>query len=107
MRGRKPSLEISLSSEEQETLLERAKQRTAPYCEVVRAKAILMAAQGRRNVEIAQVVDTDERTVSVWRSEFLDRRLESLNDRPRSGRPKSFSPSPDSSRGQTGLPGPR
>lgn len=104
MRGRKPSLEIKLNVEEQETLLERSRQRTAPYCEVVRAKAILMAAQGRRNVEIAQVVDTDERTVSVWRSEFLERRLESLSDRPRSGRRRSFSPCPDGGRRETSLP---
>ena len=78
MRGMSPKLVISLTQEQREMLEERSRQRVAPYCEVQRAKAILMAADGARNVEIANRLDTDPRTVSIWRKEFQERGLGSL-----------------------------
>jgi hypothetical protein len=35
----------------------------------------------------------DERTVRTWRKDFVQRRLDSLHDRKRPGRPRRFSPS--------------
>jgi hypothetical protein len=92
MRGISPKLEIILSEENHRIMEERAHQRIAPYCEVIRAKALLMAAAGLRNVDIARKLDTDPRTVSVWRKEFIARGIESLNDRHRPGCKGSFSP---------------
>lgn len=92
MRGMPPKLAIGLTEEQRSTLEERSRQRVAPYCEVQRAKALLMAADGERNVAIANRLDTDPRTVSIWRKDFQERGLDSLCDRPRSGAPKSFSP---------------
>ncbi|MBI2267809.1 MAG: helix-turn-helix domain-containing protein [Armatimonadetes bacterium] len=71
---------------------ERCRKRTAPYREVIKAKALLMADDGLRNVEITAHIGVDARTISVWRKEFLGRGRESLLDRPRPGRQRSFSP---------------
>lgn len=92
MRGISPKLEIILNEENHRIMEERARQRVAPYCEVIRAKALLMAASGLRNVDIAKKLDTDPRTVSVWRREFTERGIKSLNDRHRPGCKGSFSP---------------
>jgi hypothetical protein len=104
MQGLKPSLLVELSTEERNTLGSLARKRTAPHCEVQRAQALLMAADGMRNVEIADAVRVDSRTVSVWRKEFLERRLDCLRDRQRSGRRRSFSPSDKSLRDTSSLP---
>lgn len=92
MRGKSPQLTIELTVEERLFLEKQAATRTAPYCQVQRAKGILLAAEGYRNVEIAAKTDQDPRTVSILRKEFLARRLDALRDNQRSGRRRSFSP---------------
>jgi transposase-like protein len=92
MRGRPPVLDIKLTEQEKAVLEERARQRCAPHFEVIRAKALLMASEGRRNVEIAQTVGIGVRTITIWRGDFLERRLDSLKERKRSGRPRAFPP---------------
>ena len=92
MPGLRPSLLVELTQEELETLEKLARKRTAPHCEVQRAQALLMAARGARNVQIAEAVGVDSRTVSIWRKEFIERRLACLRDRPRPGGRRSFSP---------------
>jgi transposase len=52
-----------------------------------RAQAILLAAQGWQNKEIAKEVDLDRRQVALWRSRFREGGIEALrHDAPRSGR---------------------
>lgn len=92
MRGQPPQLIVELTVEERRFLEKQAATRTAPYCQVQRAKAVLLAAQGLRNVEIAAKTDQDPRTVSILRKEFLARRLDALKDNQRAGRGRSFSP---------------
>src|SRR5206468_8327905 len=46
--------EIKLSRKEREVLQQRAAKYTSPYCEVIRAKIILLAAEGTQNNHIAQ-----------------------------------------------------
>ena len=65
---------------------------TAPYAQVVRAKIVLLAAEGMANVEIAARLDTSPQVVHRWRKRFGERRLKGLEDAPRSGRPRVFSP---------------
>lgn len=45
-----------------------------------------------RNDHIAQELGCDSDTVSKWRRRFQRQRLDGLFDRPRSGRPRAFSP---------------
>jgi hypothetical protein len=83
---------IVLSSDEAEELHKRAAKYTLPYFQVVRAKMILLAAEGRSNAAIAQCLHTRREVVSLWRQRFYDQRLAGLEERPRPGRPRGFSP---------------
>ena len=83
---------ITLTPEERSELEARARRYTAPYCFVVRAKVVLLAAQGIGNDEIARRVDLPREVVSRWRKRFWEERLAGLEDRPRAGRPRVFSP---------------
>src|SRR3989442_492131 len=89
---RKTPYSISLTSNEKSRLEDIARKYTSPYFQVVRAKVILMAAQGLRNDQIAERVSIPRQIVSKWRKRFFKDRLEGLENLPRSGRPPSFSP---------------
>ena len=83
---------IVLSSSEAEELRRRAAKYTLPYFQVVRAKMILLAAEGFSNDAIAQCLHTRREVVSLWRKRFYDQRLPGLEERPRPGRPRAFPP---------------
>ena len=89
---RKSPYKIILSPEEEKELKSRAAKYTLPYFNVVRAKMILLAAEGLDNDEIAKRLDTRRKIVSMWRKRFFEERLEGLEERSRLGRPRSFSP---------------
>lgn len=84
---------IVLTEVERRTLEATARKYTSPYCEVVRAKIVFLAAQGLRNIDIAQRLDLPRQIVSKWRKRFFEERLEGLRELPRRGRPPTFSPS--------------
>lgn len=92
VRGSVSPFEIVLSSQEQVELERRARCYTASYAQVVRAKIVLMAAEGLANVDIAARLDTSPQVVHRWRKRFFERRLKGLEDAARSGRPRVFSP---------------
>jgi DNA-binding CsgD family transcriptional regulator len=83
---------IVLSPEEERELRRRTQRYTLPYFEVVRARMILLAAQGLGNDEIAARLGMRREVVSMWRKRFFERRLEGLEEKPRSGRPRAFPP---------------
>jgi len=83
---------IVLSSGERAELERLARKRMAPYYLVLRAKAILMAAQGMENKTIGEKLGEPRQIISQWRKRFAEERLQGLEDRPRSGRPPSFPP---------------
>lgn len=84
---------IALSSVEEQVLIEYSRKYTAPYYKVVRSKIILMAASGLDNEQISQLLDVPRRIVTKWRRRFYYGSLDGLEDQPRCGRPRSFSPS--------------
>ncbi len=90
---------IEPTNDERAILDERARAHTAPYWEVVRARIVLLAAEGLANKEIAARLDTTPQTVCKWRKRFYEEGLGGLEDRPRSGRPPTFSPR-DEDRGE-------
>ena len=65
---------------------------TSPYRDVMRAKVVLLAAQGLSNKEIGQRLDLPRQIVSKWRKRFFDQRLAGLQERSRRGRPRVFPP---------------
>jgi hypothetical protein len=78
---------IVLSEQERAELAFRARRYTLPYRDVVRAKVVLLAAQGQGNHEIARRLDLPRPKVSKWRQRFFYERLAGLQERPRTGRP--------------------
>ena len=84
---------ILLSGEERKQLETMARKYTAPYYEVLRAKLVLLAADGLENKAIGERLDLPRQIVSKWRKRFYAHRMEGLSDQPRSGRPAGFSPS--------------
>jgi hypothetical protein len=68
---------------------------TRPHLEVLRAKVVLMAAQGKTNTEIGLRLGLSREAVGRWRRRFCEQRLEGLKDQPRSGRPRRFPPGRD------------
>jgi winged helix-turn helix protein len=83
---------IELSVEERHELEQRTRAYTDPYHRVVRAKIVLMAADGLANNEIAARLDTSPQVVHRWRKRFYEKGLEGLEDHHRAGRPPVFSP---------------
>ena len=83
---------IELSGAERSQLESQARKYTSPYIVVVRAKMILMAAQGLRNDQIAHSLSLPRQIVSKWRKRFFEERLAGLEDEPRTGRPPGFPP---------------
>ena len=81
---------IELSLEQRIELEHRARSYTAPYWQVVRAKVVLMAADGVANNEIAARLGTSAQVVHRWRKRFSEEGLDGLADRDRSGRPRTF-----------------
>jgi hypothetical protein len=89
---RKSPFVIELTPSEAAELRRRAGRYTLPYFEVIRAKMILLAAEGLGNDEIAARLDTRREVVSEWRKRFFRHRLAGLEELPRPGRPRAFSP---------------
>jgi transposase-like protein len=89
---RKSQYPIRLSPEEKHELVRRSAKYTLPYYHVLRARMILLAADGWDNDEIAARLDTNREVVSRWRKRFFEQRLSGLNERSRSGRPRVFPP---------------
>ncbi len=69
---------IELGEGEERELRGRAGQYTRAYREVLRAKIVLLAAEGLANAEIARRLDTTREAVSRWRKRFHDERLQGL-----------------------------
>jgi transposase len=72
--------------------LERA--RSTPQSLAFRCRIVLNAASPGKpsNQEIAAELGCDRHTVGQWRERFAAKGLQGLQDEPRSGRPRSFSP---------------
>ncbi len=83
---------IELSDEERRILEARGRRYTLPYCDVVRAQMVLLAAGGMRNDEIARRLNTRREVVSMWRKRFYEERVQGLEERPRRGKPPTFPP---------------
>src|SRR3989304_9353051 len=89
---RKSPYQTRLSPEEKNELVRGAPRYTLPYYHVLRAKMILLAAEGLDNDENAARLDTSRLVVSRWRKRFFEQRLPGVDEQPRPGRPRGFPP---------------
>src|SRR5258705_6241546 len=83
---RKSPFNVNLSSAERQTLESMVRKYTSPYCDVIRAKIVLLADEGLSNDVIASRLDMPRQIVSKWRKRFALARFPGLEAQPRGGR---------------------
>jgi transposase len=78
---------ITLTDEQRRTLTKWTRGRSTPARQVLRAKIVLAAAEGRENQDIAAELRCTRRTVGTWRNRFAEHGLAGIaQDAPRGGR---------------------
>jgi hypothetical protein len=95
---------VVLSADLQDTLESLIRARSTPQALVFRCRVILCSAQPDQptNQQVADKLDCDRHTVGQWRERFVANGLPGLQDAPRSGRPRNFSPLRTPARHHTG-----
>ena len=83
---------IVLNPLQQAVLTARARSRRGAHRDVVRARIVLAAAAGTPNAAIAAELGISIDTARTWRKRFAADGVAGLVDRPRSGRPRRFTP---------------
>ena len=79
--------EIKLTDRDRMTLTRWSRGRSTPSRLVLRAKIVLLSAEGQMNKDIARELGTLKKTVALWRNRFAQQGLAGLEkDAPRSGR---------------------
>ena len=84
--------QVTVSAADRVELERRVRSQTGQARDAKRARIVLLAAEGRSGVEIAERVGVSEPTVIKWRRAYADQGLAGLADRPRSGRPREITP---------------
>ena len=92
MRGPKPKYSIQLLDNEITELRQLVHSRKASQGKVMRGRIVLAANDHPEwsNQQIAQTVGCSDRVVRTWRRRWVEGRV--LDDLPRPGAPKRFSP---------------
>lgn len=90
MRRGRPTTPLTLTGEERQELTRRARKRTGPQQDGLRARIVMGCADGKSNVAVAAELGISNWTVGKWRARFLCERLAGLADEPRSGGPRSI-----------------
>lgn len=80
---------IELSDDERAQLEAWARRRTSAQELALRSRIVLAAADGLKNIEIAERLGTGRPMVTKWRNRFAEHRLDGLTDDPRPGRPRT------------------
>lgn len=82
---------IELTDAERVKLESYARGRSTPARLVLRSKIVLLAATGLQNKDIADSLETLQKTVGLWRNRFAKKRLAGIEkDAPGRGRPKTI-----------------
>jgi transposase len=81
---------IELTAVERKQLEGFAASRSLPFGLVQRAQVVLLASQGKFNIDIAKEVGMSRINVGKWRRRFAENGISGLYDLPRGGRPRSI-----------------
>lgn len=82
--------QIELTGEEQMTLESIVRSPSAAQRDVLRARIVLLAAQGQRNEQIQDILQVSKPVVIKWRGRFAADRLTGLVDEPGRGRKRKY-----------------
>lgn len=92
MRGPKSPRTVNLTPQEREALLSLTRSTAAPAGRARRARIVLLAADGMPLKRIAHIVGVQRNVVRKWLDRYPEKGLKGLEDKPRPGRPRVFSP---------------
>lgn len=81
---------IRLSRREREELEAILRKQSTPQCMALRAKIILMSADGTPVSDIESQLETTRATICKWKSRFIVDGMEGLDDEPRPGQPPKY-----------------
>lgn len=81
---------IVLTVEERNELQRRVRARTSSQQAAQRARIVLRAAEGARNIGIAEELGIARHTAQQWRDRFAAARLAGLEDRPHRPPPREY-----------------
>jgi transposase len=81
---------IELTDDERAQLEAWARRRTSAQALAQRSRIVLLAAEGRKNVQIAAELGVHRPMVTKWRNRFGEHRLDGLVDEPRPGQPRKI-----------------
>lgn len=90
---RHPEYHPTFTDDEISAAYELVRRRNAPHAKVVRAQVAILLFEDSElhSTDIARRVRIHAKTVRKWRKRWAQEGF-SLDDKPRSGRPRSFSP---------------
>lgn len=88
-RGR-PKQAVLLAEAERHQLSSVAQSRSLPHGLVVRARLVLMAADGLSNSMISTKLGLSQQTVCLWRRRYLQQGIQGLHDELKPGRPRTI-----------------
>ena len=92
MSGPRSRRVIELTDEDRDTLEGLTRRTTATVGLVRRARIVLRAAEGVPLDRIARELGVQRNVVRTWVDRYGEAGLAGLQDRPRPGRPRTFSP---------------
>ena len=87
----RPLSPLTLVPAERQRLLEWSRRPKTAQALALRARVVLLCAEGRSNTEVARRTQVTLATVGKWRKRFLLLRLDGLLDEPRPGTPRRLS----------------
>ncbi len=92
MPGLRSPRVVDLTTEGRAALVRLTRRPTVAASLARRARIVLLAADGLPLRQIARRVGMDHKGVRLWLDRFRAAGVDGLPDRPRSGRPRAFSP---------------
>jgi hypothetical protein len=102
-RGPKTSLSVTMSAEDRRTLESWERSTTIQAGLAKRGRVIVCIADGLSVAETVRRVGISKRLVYKWAERFQTEGIEGLHDKPRSGRPPTFSPGRRGVSGEDGV----
>ena len=85
MRKGRPLIPLSITAEDRAQLVAWSKRPKTAQALAMRARIVLLAADGQSNTVIASQLHTTQHTVGKWRRRYLESGLDGLLDEPRPG----------------------
>ena len=90
MRQMRADAEIELTEEQRSELEQVARSRRTPQAVALRARIVLLTADGFAPSAIAEELGTSQPTVRKWRARYVEDGMAGLRNEPRPGRPRSL-----------------